>query len=122
MRFSSTFSKGFFIGLLLFCAGLDVFSQACNCPPIATCGACSGDYTEVTFRYNGFLAINVAVSDDNGILYSNFGVPNGTIFTAQGSLGNGKFKGQVQASGVYVYYLDLKVPGGKRKGTVTLIR
>ncbi len=35
---------------------------------------------------------------------------------------DGKFKGQVQASGVYVYYLDLKVPGGKRKGTVTLIR
>ncbi len=35
---------------------------------------------------------------------------------------DGKFKGQLQASGVYVYYLDLKVPGGKRKGTVTLIR
>jgi len=35
---------------------------------------------------------------------------------------DGKFKGQLQASGVFVYYLDLKVPGGKRKGTVTLIR
>ena len=35
---------------------------------------------------------------------------------------DGKLKGQAQASGVYVYYLDLKVPGGKRKGTVTIIR
>ena len=35
---------------------------------------------------------------------------------------DGKFKGQLQSSGVYVYYLDLKVPGGKRKGTLTLIR
>ena len=35
---------------------------------------------------------------------------------------DGKFKGQPQPSGVYVYYIDLKVEGGKRKGTVTLIR
>ncbi len=35
---------------------------------------------------------------------------------------DGKFKGQPQPSGVYVYYIDLKVEGGKRKGTLTLIR
>ncbi len=35
---------------------------------------------------------------------------------------DGKYKGQPQPSGVYVYYIDLKVNGGKRKGTVTLIR
>jgi gliding motility-associated-like protein len=35
---------------------------------------------------------------------------------------DGKYRGQPQPSGVYVYYIDLKVDGGKRKGTVTLIR
>jgi gliding motility-associated-like protein len=35
---------------------------------------------------------------------------------------DGRYKGEAQPAGVYVYYVDLKVPGGKRKGTLTLIR
>ena len=35
---------------------------------------------------------------------------------------DGRFRGQAQSAGVFVYYLDLKVPGGQRKGTVTLVR
>ena len=35
---------------------------------------------------------------------------------------NGKYKGVDQPIGVYVYYIDLKVDGGKFKGTVTLVR
>jgi gliding motility-associated-like protein len=35
---------------------------------------------------------------------------------------NGKYKGLDQPIGVYVYYIDLKVEGGKFKGTVTLVR
>ena len=55
-----------------------------------------------------------------------------TVFNRQGQVvyqnknsnipWNGKFKGEPQPVGVYVYYIDLKVEGGQFKGTLTLIR
>ena len=55
-----------------------------------------------------------------------------TVFNRQGQVvyqnknipipWNGKYKGEPQPVGVYVYYIDLKLPGGQFKGTLTLIR
>ncbi|MEP7377347.1 MAG: gliding motility-associated C-terminal domain-containing protein [Chitinophagaceae bacterium] len=55
-----------------------------------------------------------------------------TIFNRQGQVvyqnknsnipWNGKYKGEPQPVGVYVYYIDLKIEGGQFKGTLTLIR
>jgi gliding motility-associated-like protein len=55
-----------------------------------------------------------------------------TVFNRQGQVvyqnknshipWNGKYKGEPQPTGVFVYYIDLKVEGGQFKGTVTLIR
>jgi gliding motility-associated-like protein len=55
-----------------------------------------------------------------------------TVFNRQGQVvyqnknsnipWNGKYKGEPQPVGVYVYYIDLKVEGGQLKGTLTLIR
>ena len=84
------------MGLIFLFSHLYTYSQACNCPPINTCGACSGDYSEFTFRYNGFTAIRVDATDQSGTRYTNIIVPTGTIFTFQGNPGNGKFIGQVK--------------------------
>src|SRR5688500_13758530 len=82
--------------LIVFClviSTLQAYSQSCNCPPVASCGACLGGFNEFTFRYNGPSAVTVAASDDSGYIYFNLFVNNGETFSVEGSLPLGRFQG-----------------------------
>lgn len=69
-----------------------VLGQACDCPPIASCGTCAGGLTSLTLRYNGSGPSTITASDQMGNVFSDI-VDSGSTFTFTGSLPNQKFAG-----------------------------
>src|SRR6478609_1174819 len=70
---------------------INSFGQNCDCPVAASCGACKGGLSSLTFRFGGAEASVVVIEDRNEIF--NAIVPSGGIITINGSENNGKFSG-----------------------------
>src|SRR5690349_1244046 len=85
------------LALVAFCAS----GQACDCPSISTCSACSGGLTSLTLRFNGSGASTITASDQMGVVFNAIVNP-GATFTFNGSLTNQKFVGAT---------VDLKING-----------
>ncbi len=70
-------------------------AQGCNCPPIATCGACTGGINSLTLRYDGLLGLPslVVVFEAGGDEIFRQVVGSGGTFTVTGSLPGGNFDG-----------------------------
>lgn len=86
--------KGRIIALtcIVACSPIFAFGQACDCPPIASCGTCTGGLTSLTLRYTGIGPSTITASDQMGIVFSD-DVNSGSTFTFNGSLPNQKFAG-----------------------------
>src|SRR5687768_6842907 len=72
--FISRVYKGTCLSLLFLLVSFYSYSQ-CNCPPVATCGACVGGMTRLTFKFNDsrilpILPATVTVSDGGGLIFS----------------------------------------------------
>jgi len=70
---------------------INSFGQNCDCPAAASCGACRGGLSSLTFRFDGAEASVVVIEDRNEIF--NATVVSGGTFTIDGSENNGKFSG-----------------------------
>jgi large repetitive protein len=89
-----TRASGAFLIAILTVSNAPVFSQTCDCPPVISCGPCTGGLTQLTLRYNGLLGLSstVIVSDGGGIVF-NGTVADGGNFSFSGSQLNQPFVG-----------------------------
>src|SRR5688572_16447352 len=85
-----TSKKLYFSLLLIFCLG-SAYGQGCNCPAVATCNACDGEFVSLTFRYNGPGNSIISAFDGGGMIFLDFFVAPGNVFTVRGN-GNGRFR------------------------------
>lgn len=77
---------------LLVLAHAYAFGQSCDCPPVASCGACVGGLKSLSLRYTGASGSTIRVTDGatevfNDILFS------GQVFSFTGTNPNDKFTG-----------------------------
>ncbi|HEY0742921.1 MAG TPA: HYR domain-containing protein [Chryseosolibacter sp.] len=66
--------RGAFLFLAMLLIGISSYGQACNCPPVASCGPCQGGMTRLTFRFHDsrvlqLFAADVSVSDGGGEIF-----------------------------------------------------
>lgn len=80
--------------LVVFCVLMSFysFSQSCDCPPVASCGACVGGLKSLTLRYTGAAGATIRVTDGGGEIFNDF-VASGLDFSFVGTNPNDKFTG-----------------------------
>ncbi|HRJ31456.1 MAG TPA: HYR domain-containing protein [Cyclobacteriaceae bacterium] len=68
------------------------FGQNCDCPPVASCGACVGGLKSLSLRYTGATGATIRVTDGGGEVFNDF-VLAGQVFSFAGTIPNEKFVG-----------------------------
>lgn len=68
------------------------FGQNCDCPPVASCGACVGGLKSLSLRYTGGTGATIRVTDGGGEVFNDF-VLAGQVFSFAGTIPNEKFVG-----------------------------
>ncbi len=72
--------------------GFYSFGQSCDCPPVASCGACVGGLKSLTLRYTGASGVTVRVEDGSTVVFNDI-LFEGQEFSFTGTNPNEKFTG-----------------------------
>lgn len=93
--FLASVSKGTILSLLFLLISFYGYSQ-CSCPPVATCGACVGGMTKITFMYDDPsiipLPATITVTDGGGTIFSGV-IGDGGTFEVTADIVGGLFIG-----------------------------
>lgn len=79
--------RGPFLFLVMLLISAGSYGQACNCPPVSSCGPCQGGMTRITFRFHDsrllqLLEADVSVSDGGGEIFRD-GLRDGDTFVVE---------------------------------------
>src|SRR5688572_28141116 len=84
MNDTTTITRGMrriFFCLCLISYAWNAHGQSCDCPPISSCGECTGGLTSLTLRYTGgaIIGLTITVKDgSNNTLFSSSALTLGT--------------------------------------------